>query len=62
MWSGGAFFESQNAKIVALSAVRLVGLRLEGGALSDEQKDLAITLFAMESDLKAIKNTRQRLC
>jgi len=31
--SGGAFFESQNAKIVALSAVRLVGLRLEGGLL-----------------------------
>jgi len=31
--SGGAFFESQNVKIVALSAVRLVGMRLEGGLL-----------------------------
>ena len=33
MWSGGAFFESQNAKIVVLSAARLVGMRLDGGLL-----------------------------
>ena len=40
----------------------VVGLRPECDAWSDELKDLVIPASAMDSDLKAIKNTTRRWC
>ena len=39
-----------------------VGLRREDDAWSDELKDWVITASAMDSDIKAIKNTTRRWC